>query len=271
VRAFLAQSCTRAWAKARPLRNRRFESRLRHDPGAPSLVLSPHLDDAVIDCWSLLAGPADLRVVNVFAGVPRSGRVAYFDRLAGATDSAVHVEERILDDRDALGRAGRRALNLDFLAEAYRAGRPEPSFRELDAALVAGTSRAARVYAPAALGESHPDHALLRDYALALAACGVPACLYADMPYCAVYGWPAWVTGADPDPHLDIEAYWNDSGLTAAGADVVRLDREQGAAKLAAMRAYREFAVLDRGPVGQLSNPAIHGYEVFWTVDGTRG
>jgi hypothetical protein len=34
------------------------------------------------------------------------------------------------------------------------------------------------------------------------------------------------------------------------------------------MRAYREFAVLDRGPVGALSNPAIHRYEVFWAVDG---
>ena len=268
MRAFLEQASTRAWAKLRPVRNRRFESRLRHDPGAPCLLLSPHLDDAVIDCWSRLAAPGEIRVVNVFAGVPRSGHVAYFDRLAGATDSAVHVEERIADDREALGRAGRCPLNLDFLAKSYRAGRPEASFGELDAALVANTPSAAMVYAPAALGESHPDHELVRDYALALAARGLPARLYADLPYCAVYGWPAWVTGSDPDPHLDIEEYWNGSGLTPAGAEVVHLDPEQGAAKLAAMRAYREFAMLDRGPVGQLSNPAIHRYEVFWSVDG---
>ena len=51
----------------------------------------------------------------------------------------------------------------------------------------------------------------------------------------------------------------------------MRLDAEQAAAKLAAMRAYREFAVLDRGPVGQLSNPAIHGYEVFWPVPRRAG
>jgi hypothetical protein len=241
VRAFLEQVSTRALAKLRPLRNWRFQSRLQHDPAAPCVLLSPHLDDAVIDCWSVLATPSDLRVVNVFAGVPRSGGVAYFDRLAGATDSAVHVEERIADDLDALGRAGRHPLNLDFLAEPYRAGRPEASFEELDAALAANTPAAAR---------------------------GLPVRLYADLPYCAVYGWPAWVTGRDPDPHLDIEAFWNGSGLTAAGAEVVHLDPEQGAAKLAAMRAYREFAMLDRGPVGQLSNPAIHRYEVFWAVDG---
>jgi hypothetical protein len=32
------------------------------------------------------------------------------------------------------------------------------------------------------------------------------------------------------------------------------------------MRSYREFAVLDRGPVGQLRNREIHGFEVFWRV-----
>jgi LmbE family N-acetylglucosaminyl deacetylase len=267
VRAFLEQVTTLGWAKLRPLRNRRFESRLRPDPAAPRVLLSPHLDDAVIDCWSIVTGPGDVRVVNVFAGVPRPGAVAYFDRLAGASDSAAHVRDRIADDRDALGRAGRRPLNLGFLAQPYRAGRPEASFAALDAALAAWMPGAAIVYAPAALGEPHPDHELVRDYALALAACGLPVRLYADLPYCAVYGWPAWVTGGDPDPQLDIEAYWNGSGLTEAGAEVVQLDSAQAAAKLAAMRAYREFALLDRGPVGQLSNPAIHRYEVFWGVD----
>ena len=165
-------------------------------------------------------------------------------------------------------------INLDFLARPYRAGRPEASFAELDAALVAHTPRAAMVYAPAALGEPHPDHELVRDYALGLAAAGVPVRLYADLPYCAVYGWPSWVTGRDSDPRLDIDAYWNGSGdaaaltLTRAGAEVVHLDADQADAKLAAMRTYREFAVLDRGPVGQLSNPEIHRYEVFWPVGG---
>ena len=69
-----------------------------------------------------------------------------------------------------------------------------------------------------------------------------------------------------------VDFYWNGSTgvaapiLTRARARVVRLDGEQAASKLAAMRAYREFAVLDRGPIAQLSNPAIHGYEVFWAV-----
>jgi len=271
VRAFLEQAAGRGWAKLRPIRNRRFESRLRHDPGAPCVVLSPHLDDAVLDCWSVLTDAGALRVVNVFAGAPARGTVAYFDRLAGASDSADHVGGRIADDRDALGHAGRHPLNLDFLACPYRAGRPEPSFAQLEAALVETAGATAMVYAPAALGEPHPDHELVRDYALAIARGGMPVRLYADLPYCAVYGWPAWVTGGEPDPHLDIDAYWNGSNGAAAistrvDAEVVRLDGERAAAKLTAMRAYREFAMLDRGPVGQLSNPAIHRYEVFWRV-----
>ncbi|MCW2682064.1 MAG: hypothetical protein JWM62_3465, partial [Frankiales bacterium] len=27
-----------------------------------------------------------------------------------------------------------------------------------------------------------------------------------------------------------------------------------------------QFATLDRGPIGQLSNPAVHTYEVRWSV-----
>jgi hypothetical protein len=240
------------------------------------LLLSPHLDDAVLDCWSLLTGAADVQVLNVFAGVPAPGSVAYYDRLAGAADSAEHVRRRVAEDRSALALAGRTALNLEFLACAYTGGRLEPSFGRLDDALTAHTPEASAVYAPAALGAAHPDHDLLRSYALALATRGIPVRLYADLPYCTVYGWPAWVTGRGPDPQLDVDAYWASSPSGALckprDAEVVRLDQAQAAAKLAAMRTYRaEFAVLDRGPIGQLSNPAIHGYEVFWPVpNGSR-
>jgi LmbE family N-acetylglucosaminyl deacetylase len=274
VRAFLEDAGGRAWARLRRVRNRGFQSRLRHDPVGPAVLLSPHLDDAVIDCWSVLAAADPVLVVNVFAGVPPAGSVAYYDSLAGATDSAAHVRHRISEDRNALALAGRTPRNLSFLARPYRRGRPEPSFDRLDASVAAEVDRVAMVHAPAALGSPHPDHELVRDYALALATAGVPVRLYADLPYCAVYGWPPWVTGEQPSPHLDVDAYWNGSGgsaaalLTPGRADVVRLDRDGAAAKLAAMRSYREFAVLDRGPIRQLSNPAIHAYEVSWAVNG---
>lgn len=274
MRAFLHHAAAGAGSRLRPVRNRGFRTRLRHDRAGPALVLSPHLDDAVLDCWSILAAPGQVHVVNVLAGEPRAGTVGYYEQLAGASDSAAHLRRRVAEDRDALRRAGRTPINLGFLSLAHRRGRPEPSFRQLDAALAARVPRPSCVYAPAALGAVHPDHALVRAYALALARQGVPARLYADLPYCAVYGWPSWVTGEPADPRLDVDAYWQGSLdgaaelCTRARAEVVCLPPVQAAAKLAAMRVYRaEFSVLDRGPVRQLSNPAIHGFEVFWPVD----
>jgi hypothetical protein len=278
MRAFLHHAASRAGARIRPVRNRRFRTRLRHDGAGPALLLSPHLDDAILDCWSILTDPGPVRVVNVMAGEPRAGTVAHHERLAGASDSAAHVRQRVAEDREALRRAGRTPINLGFLPLSHRRGRPEPSFGKLESALEASVPRPSCVYAPAALGTVHPDHALVRAYALTLARQGLPTRLYADLPYCAVYGWPAWVTGEPADPCLDVNAYWRDSldgaaaVCTRARAEVVRLPPAQAAAKLAAMRAYRaEFSVLDRGPVGQLSNPAIHGFEVFWTVETEAG
>lgn len=262
MRAYLEDAASRAGTRARPLRNRGFRSALRHDPDAPTLLLSPHADDAVLSCWSVLTSPGEVRVANVFAGVPPGGSVTYFERLAGAGDSASHMRRRLAEDREALGLAARRPVNLPFLARSHRRWRPEPSLGALDRALAA-TGAVGSVYAPAALGLPHPDHTLVRAYALALATEGMPVRLYADVPYSVLYGWPAWVTGEAHDPRLDVDAFWGDAGRH--GAEVVRLDAAAAAAKLAAMRTYRsEFAVLDRGPLGQLSNPAVHRFEVFW-------
>jgi LmbE family N-acetylglucosaminyl deacetylase len=269
VRAFVEDVAGRIGSRLRPLRNRGFRSRMRHDPAGPVLVLSPHLDDAVLDCWSVLTASGAVRVVNVFAGVPAAGSVSYYERLAGARDSAEHVRRRLAEDREALALAGRAAVGLGFLARTHRRGRPEPSFRALDAR-IAAQGPVSAVYAPAALGAAHPDHELVRSYALALARQGVPVRLFADVPYSVVYGLPAWVTGGEPESGLDVDAYWGDGSRESA--EVVRLDPAAAAAKLAAMRTYRsEFAVLDRGPLRQLSNPAIHGFEVFWPAPNGRG
>jgi LmbE family N-acetylglucosaminyl deacetylase len=265
--AFLHDAAVRVASRLRPLRNRGFRTKLRHDPGAPVLLLSPHLDDAVLDCWSVLTSGSALRVVNVFAGTPAAGSVSYYERLAGARDSAEHVRRRLAEDREALALAARAPVNLGFLARSHRRGRPEPSFRALDSAL-APHGPVSAVLAPAALGAAHPDHEMVRSYALALARQGIPARLYADAPYGVAYGWPAWVTGEPTD--VDIGAYWGTRGRQD-GAQVVRLEPAAAAAKLAAMRTYRsEFAVLDRGPLRQLSNPAVHGFEVFWPAPDGR-
>jgi LmbE family N-acetylglucosaminyl deacetylase len=124
------------------------------------------------------------------------------------------------------------------------------------------------VLAPGTLGGLHADHALVRRYAVALAQRGTPVELYADLPYCARHGWPAWVTG-EAVAHVDVDAYWEPSlaGLPLAGAPrAVRLSPEDAQEKLAAMRCYRtQLPALD-GPTGEVSAPEVHRFEVFWPL-----
>jgi LmbE family N-acetylglucosaminyl deacetylase len=93
-------------AARRRLRDRRFASPVRHDSSAQALLLSPHLDDAVVDCFAVLTGGEPVQVVNVFAGIPEHGVIPSWDRICGATDIAEHVRERIAEDREALATLG---------------------------------------------------------------------------------------------------------------------------------------------------------------------
>ncbi|MCU1592051.1 MAG: LmbE-like protein [Frankiales bacterium] len=250
------------------VRDAGFRTSLRLDRGGPVLLLSPHLDDAVLSCWSVLSSTAELRVVNVFAGLPPPGRCTTWDSIAGATDSAALMEARHLEDAAALGVLGLRPENLSFLEHPHRRFGLDVSLRRLDAAISDTTPRVSHVLAPLALGPArHPDHLLLRKYALASSHL-LPTTFYADVPYAVVYGWPAWVTGTPPQPHLDVDAVWRPclSGVPGlAPARIVELDGPQAAQKLQTMRVYEtQFATLDRGPIGQMSNPRIHGFEVYW-------
>jgi LmbE family N-acetylglucosaminyl deacetylase len=240
-----------------------------------TLVLSPHLDDAVLDCWSVLGGEESVTVANVFAGVPQDGaRVPLWDRITGATDAAARVRERLAEDRAALARAGREPLSLPLLDAQYRgSGRPlgpADIDRELSARLP-GTF--ARVLAPAAIG-GHPDHLLVRRYARALLRCGLAVTLYADLPYCVLHGWPGWVDGRAAEPFRDVDAFWQSflAGVPELpplrSARVARLDDERAAAKLEALRCYRtQLPALGYGARGLIEDPEIHRYEVFWDLD----
>lgn len=269
----VSNAIARRWQAAhRRTVERRFRTSLRFDPRSPALLLSPHWDDAVLDCWSLLTADADLAVVNVFAGVPTPGRLTRWDMVTGAVESASRARERIAEDREALALAGRTAINLELLDAEYREPGPPPSLSDMDSALVDAVATVSRVYAPAALGANR-DHRLLRWYVRTLARRGMPVSLYADLPYCVVHGWPHWVDGSEPDPHRDVDAFWRTLLVDAPelrdlrSARVTRLSDEDAAAKLLAMRTYRtQFASLDGGATELLSNPATHRFEVVWNL-----
>jgi len=280
ARAILARSPVLAGAPALVERalistaNRDFSSRLACDPTGPAVVLSPHFDDAVLSCWSVLTSAGAVQVVNVFAAAPRPGFVTRYDRVCGAHDSAGHVHRRAAEDLEALEMASRAPVNLPFLDRQYRRPWQTPRLKDLDARLAEAVPRASALYAPAAIGfVAHVDHRLVRGLALALARNGIPVHLYADLPYAASYGWPEWVTGLSGDPVLDVDVYWEQVAVdvpeigSIREASVVRLTQDEAKRKLTAMEAYRtQFPALDGGPIGLLRNPVIHGFEVFWEV-----
>src|SRR3954454_669794 len=124
-------------------------------PDAPVVVLSPHLDDAVLGCWSVLTGPDDVLVVNVFDGVPPAGSVTLWELITGCADSAEAMHERRREDAAALALAGRTAGGLGLRNQQSR--ETPPSAAPLAAALSPAAPAASAVYAPAGIG-GHADH-----------------------------------------------------------------------------------------------------------------
>ena len=236
-----------------------------------ALILSPHLDDAVLSCWSLLTQPDEVTVINVFAGVPSLSAPAWWDRYTGATDSARRVLERVEEDRAALALAGRTPVNLDLLDEQYRD--PEQVLSPPTERIAGLAERSTQIYAPAAFA-GHPDHLLVRAAALELRARGYPVSLYADLPHATINGWPAWVRRGSRHPAKDLaKAMWEHT-LAATGvppaamtAEVRELDAETYARKVSAVRIYRtQIQALAELMDHPLADRQALGYEVTWTL-----
>jgi LmbE family N-acetylglucosaminyl deacetylase len=237
-----------------------------------AVILSPHLDDAVLSCWRVLSQPGEVIVINVFAGVPTStGAPAWWDRVTGARDSAERVRDRVDEDRTALALAGRTPVNLDFLDEQYRDAEQSlaPVIAEIEGRLMPG----AHVFAPAAFGR-HADHALVRAAALRLRSKGFAVSLYADLPHALLHGWPAWVTGSDHAPSFGVaEALWErtiaQTGVPSAAMsrEVHKLDPHSRARKFEAVNAYvTQLDGLVEFTGWAVTDPESLGYEVLWKL-----
>lgn len=238
-------------------------------PTGSTAVLSPHLDDAALSCWSLLT-KEDSVVVNVFAGVPASGVTGEWDKVVGSGDGASLVAERRREDRAALNTTGCRVVCLDFVESQYGG---EGDADEVARAIGSVLNDSSELVVPAGIG-GHPDHLHVRAAGLRLAAAAHrPVRLYAELPYAAAFGWPHWVSGTPVSGRLDVDAYWDlflkDElrSWRTLERDVRRLSVEERAAKVVCLERYEtQFPLLNGGPLERLRNPAITGFEVFLTV-----
>jgi LmbE family N-acetylglucosaminyl deacetylase len=130
------------------------------------LVVSPHLDDAVLSCGQLLAAAGSSVVVTVFAGVPPSELpVTDYDVRSGWVNAQAAVIGRRLEDDRATSVLGvDRSYHLAFFDRQYAI--PNDETQIIDALAEVFYEHLVRapvefdehvVFAP--VGLLHPDHA----------------------------------------------------------------------------------------------------------------
>jgi LmbE family N-acetylglucosaminyl deacetylase len=160
------------------------------------VIVSPHLDDAVLGCGRLMAAHPGAAVVTVYAGAPVSypDPMTHWDTLAGFVTGDDVLAVRREEDADALARLDATPYWLDFVEHQYlpRADwvGPEETVDRLEQVL--------RDLDPSAVvlpfGLANPDHAATHDAGLLVRErFPEPAWLcYEDSGYKHIPGLLAW-------------------------------------------------------------------------------
>jgi LmbE family N-acetylglucosaminyl deacetylase len=228
------------------------------------LVVSAHLDDAVLSCYGAL-GP-ESTVVTVLAGLPPPGTVGLWDQRGGAHDSRARVTDRREEDRQALALSGSDHVHLDFLDSQYtgNGGVATPTVADLAEGLRPLIADAEFVYAPSALSarvlrsrlrpRPPSDHRLVRDAVLAVRP---DAVLYADLPYAR-------------HPSRGGFRLPRELGRHQRRRHVVRLGVAAIAEKLRAVERYETQLVQLRAAFGEFIDESNLGIEVYWAPSELR-
>jgi LmbE family N-acetylglucosaminyl deacetylase len=187
----------------------------------PVLVVSPHLDDAVLSAGQFIAGRPGTVVVTMLAGAPDPPVTKPWDVQCGFETSQEAIESRRAEDENALAELNATPVHLNFLDEQYGLARVE----DLTAALIEQVEHHRPEFVLGPLGVQNSDHQRVRE-ALLNAKLSVPVWLYEDLPYSVKEPQIAaaaldWVRGRGNTPQ---------SGLLGNGPL---------ASKRAALRCYR--------------------------------
>jgi LmbE family N-acetylglucosaminyl deacetylase len=227
----------------------------------PLLLVSTHLDDAVLSCGDLLSDRPGSVVATALSADPRPGTaLTGWDRAAGFTRTEEVMAARRAEDRGALGSLGAVQVLLGELDGQYepRPGRPDRLARLLDA-LVADQP-AEEVLVP--LGVAHPDHIEVG------AACRAAArrhpdrrwTVYLDLPY----GHAPALAGLTGDALDQVAAEGHLLGPPEEGPGA------PGAAKRAAVEHYRSQLAPVFDPTGPFVFPEHLGPERRWPLGPGR-
>lgn len=160
------------------------------------VIVSPHLDDAVLGCGRFMAAHPGTVVVTVYAGAPDEypDPMTHWDTIAGFRVGDDVLAARRAEDDAALAVLGATARRLDFVEHQYL-DRPDWVGAAATAAVLEATLRE---LAPTAVlvpfGLANPDHDATHDACLAVReALGDPAWFaYEDFGYKHIPGLLAW-------------------------------------------------------------------------------
>jgi hypothetical protein len=176
-------------------------------PSGPLLLVSPHLDDAVLSCSAIVERAEAIDVLTVCAGVPDPPRRGWWDEDCGFSSSAESMPTRIREDEVAFAGTHHHRRYLTLLELQYVEGRTEDEAQTVAAEVAAwlSTSPDGTVALPAGAGcpwrpivrrvlralgrpcqpPQHPDHVYVRDAALPVVRESPQAqvLLYEELPY----------------------------------------------------------------------------------------
>ena len=151
-----------------------------------NIILSPHLDDAVFDCWELLTNP-DTVTLNIFSKIPPEGTSAWWDRICGQPDSKKMMETRYIENQKAVALSGNsnKQLFLNILDKQYRTKKIHLSVDRLTDSIEKISSKENIFFVPLAASKlfRHADHVLTRLIGLELLKRGYRVAFFPDYPY----------------------------------------------------------------------------------------
>lgn len=143
-----------------------------------ALVISPHLDDAILSAGQFIVGRGDVDVLTVFAGVPmKKGLLTPYDKGCGFKNSKDAMVVRRQEDKEACAVLGANPIHLNYLDSQYTDKR-DKGLIWTDLYNYASDKKYELVAIP--LGLRHPDHGFISDN---LSGCGIKNLfMYEDLP-----------------------------------------------------------------------------------------
>lgn len=143
-----------------------------------ALLISPHLDDAILSAGQFLAGYPFCDVMTIFAGVPDDGFLTPYDEKLGFKSSRDAVSFRRIEDIEATSILRANHIHAEFLDSQYV---PLPTAKKIAGAIEKQLAEKSYTMLLGPLGVAHPDHLRVRE-AIELVNTDLPIYLWEDIP-----------------------------------------------------------------------------------------